>query len=79
MPLYFFDTRDEDNLSVDDIGTEFPDHEAVKIEAARALAELALDVIPCSTKRTLTIEVRDESGPVMHSRLHFEAVTLRPA
>jgi hypothetical protein len=77
--VYFFDTRDNDAFFEDDEGLEYPDIEAVKVEAARALAELARDVIPGSLKRELSIEVRDESGPVLIARMTFEAVVLRSA
>ena len=79
MPLYFFDTRDGDRFIEDDIGLEFPDLEAVKIEASRALAELAHDVLPGSLKRELAVEVRDEAGPVLKALMRFEATILRPA
>ena len=77
MPLYFFDTRDNDTFIEDDVGVELPDLEAVKVEAARALAELARDVIPGSLRRELAVEVRDELGPVLRALMHFEAVILR--
>jgi hypothetical protein len=76
VALYFFDTRDGDMFIEDDIGSELPDLEAVKIVAATSLAELARDVIPGSTKRTLVVEVRDERQPVLQARLVFEAVLL---
>jgi hypothetical protein len=50
VTLYFFDTRDNDTFFEDDEGLEYPDIEAVKVEAARALAELARDVLPGSLK-----------------------------
>jgi hypothetical protein len=49
----------------------------VKVEAARALAELARDVLPGSLKRELAIEVRDRLGPVMIARMTFEAMIMR--
>jgi hypothetical protein len=79
MPLYFFDTRDNEDSIVDDEGLEYPDLEAVKVAAAKALAELARDVIPGSLKRRLSVEVRDELGPVLVAVMTFEAVILRPA
>ncbi len=79
MPLYFFDTRDNDRFWEDPVGLELPHIEAVKIEAARGLADLAREVIPGSIRRDLTIEVRDERGPVLKASMHFEAVILRPA
>jgi hypothetical protein len=78
MSLYFFDTRDNDDFIEDDIGLEFPDLEAVKVEAAKALAELAFEVVPGSLRRELAVEVRDGLGPVLIARMIFEAVILRP-
>lgn len=77
MPLYFFDTRDNDQFTEDDVGVEFPGLDAVKVESARALAEIARDVIPGSLKRELSVEVRDTIGPVLEARMKFEAVVLR--
>ena len=79
MPLYFFDTRDNDVFVEDDIGIDYPDLETVKVEAARSLAELARDVIPGSLKRELAVEVRDALGPVLKARMSFEAILLRSA
>lgn len=79
MPLYFFDTRDNDDFIEDDIGIEFPGLETVKIEAAKALAELARDVLPGSMKRDLAVEVRDSAGPVLKALMRFEAIILRAA
>jgi hypothetical protein len=76
MPRYFFDTRDDDRLLSDDEGLELPDMEAVKVQAAKSLAELARDVLPCSTRRELAVEVRDLRQSVMKALLHFEAVIL---
>ena len=78
MPLYFFDSRDNDDFIEDELGIEYPNLEAVKVEAARALAELARDVLPGSLKRVLKIEVRDSDGPVLEAVMTFEAVVLKP-
>jgi len=77
VPLYFFDSRDNDDFVRDDVGLEYPGLDAVKIEAARALAEFAVDVVPGSLKRNLAVEVRDEHGPVLIARMIFEAIVLR--
>jgi hypothetical protein len=77
VPLYFFDTRDDDEFVRDDTGVNFDDLDAVKAEAARALAELARDVLPGSSRRELAIEVRDDQGPVLLARMTFEALILR--
>jgi hypothetical protein len=78
LPLYFFDTRDNDHFIRDDVGLEFSDLETVKGEAARSLAELAFDVLPGSSKRELAVEVRDALGPVLEAVMTFEAIALRP-
>jgi len=79
MPLYFFDTRDNDSFVRDEIGLELPDLKAVKAEAAVSLAELARDVLPSCLKRELAVEARDEWQPVLRATLTFEAVILVPA
>jgi hypothetical protein len=79
MPLYFFDTRDNDVFVEDDIGLDYPDLDAVKVAAAKALAELATEVVPGSLRRELAVEVRDEQGPVLIATMRFEAVILQPA
>ena len=79
MPLYFFDTRDNDIFVRDDVGVEYPDLEAVKVAATKALAELARDVIPGSLKRELAVEVRDKAGAILIARMTFEAIILRSA
>lgn len=78
MPLYFFDTRDEDAFIEDDVGLELPNLEAAKTQASLSLAELARDVLPGSEKRTLVVEVRDERQPVLRVTMVFEALVLTP-
>jgi hypothetical protein len=77
--LFFFDTRDNGIFVEDDVGLEFPGLEDVKVAAAKALAEIAREVIPGTMKRELAVEVRDAWGPVLAARMTFEAVVLRPA
>ena len=75
MPLFFFDTRDDAELIRDDMGLEFPDLETVRAQAAKSLAELAVDVLPCSTERCLGVDVRDGSDrAVLTTELTFKAV-----
>ena len=74
MPLYFFDTRDEDEVVVDDIGVELRDLEQAKIYAAKGLAELALDALPGATRRCLGVDVSDDRRrPVLTTELTFDA------
>ncbi len=77
MQRYFFDTRDNDTLTQDEDGLEYSEVGEVKSAAARALAEIARDVIPSSDRRELAIEVRDESNrPVLRSMMTFEVQIL---
>lgn len=78
MPIYFFDTRDGDKFSRDDLGIDFPDLEAAKFEATMSLPELARNVIAGSLRRELVVEVRDARGPVLTAMMRFEAEILRP-
>jgi hypothetical protein len=72
MARYYFDYRDNDQFFPDGVGSDLSSVEAVKREATRALTELARDVLPGSAVRTLSIEVRTESGPVLRASLRFE-------
>lgn len=77
MALYFFDTRDDDELILDELGLECANLEAVKVEAAKSLAELARDVLPGSLRRRLRVDVHDEDRcPVMIAEMTFEARVL---
>jgi hypothetical protein len=78
MARYFFDTYDEDTVATDEIGSEFDNLEAVRDEAALALAELARDVFPGSVRRRLAVKVHDGQQPVLEATLTFEAIILNP-
>jgi hypothetical protein len=74
MDLYFFDTRDDGEMIIDDVGLELADLTTVKMQAAKSLAELAVDVLPGADRRCLGVDVRDELGlPVLMTELVFEA------
>lgn len=66
---------------IDDDGVELAGLDAVKLMAARSMAELALDVLPGCVRRTLRFDVRDELGrPIMVTELTFAArVLVEPA
>jgi hypothetical protein len=74
LVLYFFDTRDNGAFIEDEVGIECANLEAVKREAAVSLAELARDVLPASTKRVLSVEVRNAFQPILTDVLTFEAL-----
>jgi hypothetical protein len=77
MARYYFDVRDNDTFIEDDVGVELPSLEIVKRDAAKALAEIARDVLPGSVVRTLTVEVRDDTGPILKAILRFEVEHVR--
>ena len=75
MALYYFDLRDGDVLAVDEEGMELRDMQAVQEEAARSMADAARDAVPSQSAGLLahmSVEVRDEDGPVMRVRFSFE-------
>ena len=76
MPLYYFDTRDDDKLVPDKEGTELSSMDEVQNEAAYALADMLSDQLRAANgnglARDLIIEVRDTGGPVMRARFAFE-------
>ena len=76
MARYFFDTRDDGSFVRDEIGQEMPDLEAVKVQAALALTEMAKDVLPGSIKRELSVEVRDQRQRILRAVMTFEVVVL---
>jgi hypothetical protein len=80
MPLYFFDTRDDGDVLRDDVGLECANLAGVREQAAKSLAELAVDVLPGSMRRCLGVDVRDEwDAPTLVTELIFEARILRPS
>jgi hypothetical protein len=76
MPRYYFDLRDNDELAVDDEGVELFTLQAVQIEAARSLVDMARQAIWTKAETILdhrmAIEVRDEHGPVLQASLNGE-------
>jgi len=76
MPRYFFDIKDGGEFARDDEGLELPDRQAVKVEAARSLADMAKHAIWSNAKtiqdRRIAIEVRDEHGAVLQAKFTFE-------
>jgi hypothetical protein len=67
MPRYFFDIHDG-TVIIDDVGTEFPDIEAVRVEARRILPELSPEVLPTSSDHhTIRVVVRDEDQKLVYT------------
>ena len=46
MPRFYFDVRDDDKSIRDDEGLEYVDIQGARDAAARALADVAKDVLP---------------------------------
>ena len=77
MPRYYFDFRDGDNLSFDEEGLELSSIASVQEEAAKALADMARDAVRSSKyngseSRRMSVEVRNEDGPVLQVKFTFE-------
>lgn len=70
MRRYFFDLRYGSESVTDDEGIVLPDLDAVQEEAMRALIAVVRDLI--KMPGTITVEVRDEDGPVMNAMVAFE-------
>jgi hypothetical protein len=62
VPRYFFDTYDGALFVPNEVGLELADIEAAKLEAERALPEMAWDELPDGNQRTFIVSVRDEAG-----------------
>ena len=77
MAMYFFDTDDGISFSRDDLGVKLPDLETAKQQASLALAEIAVEAIPGTSRRELSIGVRDERGrPVLRTNIVFEMIVV---
>lgn len=72
MKRYFFDIRDGDELSPDELGVELPDIKAVKTEAARSLADISRTDSYGHPFRHMAIEVRDDDGPVLEATFNWK-------
>jgi uncharacterized protein YfcZ (UPF0381/DUF406 family) len=75
MPRYYFDLRDGDEFAPDEEGLELSTIEAVQLEAARSLADMARDAVRTShdgADHRMSIEVRDDDGPVLQVKFTFE-------
>jgi len=73
MRRYYFDIREGDEIFPDEEGLELATIEKVQEEAARSLADMARDAARTigGGSLQLSIEVRDDSGPVLHLKFTF--------
>jgi hypothetical protein len=76
MPRYYFDFRDDGELAIDEEGMELPTLQAVQIEAARSLVDIAKHAVWKKAETILghrmAVEVRDDKGPVLQAKFSFE-------
>jgi hypothetical protein len=73
MARYYFDVWNGDTVVPDEEGVECVDVEAACGAAAKALLDLARDIVPESTRCELSIEVSDEAKkPLCRATLQFE-------
>ena len=61
MARYFFDMREGQTFTPDDVGLEFDSLDAAEHEAACA-AEIGRDRLPKGNGREVTVEVKNEHG-----------------
>ena len=73
LATYYFDFRDGDELIVDEEGMELVGIDAAQNEAARSLGGIAWDAMRSdgAQAQEMSIEVRDEYGPVMEVKFAF--------
>jgi hypothetical protein len=79
---YYFDSRVGDHVTRDEEGVNLPNLQSVQEEAARALAEMVRDMVrrrPNRAEYRMSIEVRDDNGPVLQARFTFEVDRLAKA
>jgi hypothetical protein len=73
MPRYYFNIRNGENFIPDDDGLELPNAATACAEAARTVAEMAKDVCPSESRRTISVEIRDDADrPVCMVALFLE-------
>jgi len=71
MARYYFDLREGTELFLDEDGVELPTLRAAQMEAARALGAMAQELEPTAEGQDMSIEVRNEDGPLFQVALVF--------
>ena len=64
MPRYFFDIVDGE-LTVDDVGVEYPNAHAARDAAIKALPDIARDTIAQGSSREVLVLMRSEAGQAL--------------
>jgi hypothetical protein len=65
MPRYYFDLREDGELAVDEEGLELPTLQAVQIEAARSLVDMARHAVWQKPKQSLVTGCQSRSATTM--------------
>jgi len=77
MPLYYFDTRDGEELIRDELGLELDGIEQARDEATRGMADLVKDALPGAVRRELSVHVRDDvDRDILRASVWFEVAIL---
>ena len=74
MSRYFFDVRIDGQFFEDRSGLEFDSLEDVEKEAAMSLADMVRDVSRGTARHALSLEVRDETQPVLTVVVTLETI-----
>jgi len=75
---FYFDIRDNGDLTEDDAGVELPDLSSARLQATIALTDMARDYLPRDgDARRLAIRVRTAEGPQFDLTLDYELADLR--
>ena len=82
MPRFFFDyhvvpQQGDSALEPDEEGLVIADAESACTQAIVALTEIAQDLLPRLAHREIGIEIRDDDGLLVKTRIVFEIVKLR--
>ena len=82
MPRFFFDyhvvpRQGHSQIEPDEEGLDIADAESACIQAIVALTEIAQDLLPRLNHREIAIEIRDEQGVLVKTRILFELDKLR--
>ena len=78
MPIYYFDTFDGEHVTLDGVGIDLPDLDAVKAQAVMALPEMAHDELPDGMQRDFWVKVHNGDGEyIFAADLKFKADWLK--
>jgi hypothetical protein len=78
MPRYYFDFRNDDACTFDDVGVVLAGVEAARNQAMQALTMCSQAILPSGVRKVLAIEVRnEEKQALLELKLVFHATSPR--